>query len=315
MKLRLVDSAIVSETDFSHCPESGRSPQAQEGVPLVSVCMPVFRCERYIGEAIQSVLDQTFTDFEVLVFDDASPDRTYQIASSIKDPRLRTYRNDRNIGPEANWNQAMAAARGSLIKVLPGDDALYPTCLERQVTILKESGNCDVVLAYCARDIIDRTGRRVMTARFPGNGIVKGQELVRRTVRYGTNIIGEPGAVLFRADAASHTGGFDASLGFVTDLDYWVRLLRFGNAYAIPDALCTFRISGENWSVELGHNRCSHYLQFLDKLAGHDNRVSSLDLLIGRLMARTNEQLRRLVYRHLLGLRSKDAACPAIRPE
>lgn len=315
MKLRLVDSAIVSKTDFSHCPESGRSPQAQEGVPLVSVCMPVFRCERYIGEAIQSVLDQTFTDFEVLVFDDASPDRTYQIASSIKDPRLRTYRNDRNIGPEANWNQAMAAARGSLIKVLPGDDALYPTCLERQVTILKESGNCDVVLVYCARDIIDRTGRRVMTARFPGNGMVSGQELVRRTVRYGTNIIGEPGAVLFRADAASHAGGFDASLGFVTDLDYWVRLLKFGNAYAIPDALCTFRISGENWSVELGHNRCSHYLQFLDKLAGHDNRVSSLDLLIGRLMARTNEHLRRLVYRHLLGLHSKDAACPAIRPE
>lgn len=315
MKLRLVDSAIVSETDFSHCPEGGRSPQTQEGVPLVSVCMPVFRCERYIGEAIQSVLGQTFTDFEVLVFDDASPDRTYQIASSIKAPRLRTYRNDRNIGPQANWNQAMAAARGRLIKVLPGDDTLYPTCLERQVTILKDSDNRDVVLVYCARDIIDRTGRKVMTARFPGNGIVSGQKLVRLTVRYGTNIIGEPGAALFRADAASHAGGFDASLGFVTDLDYWVRLLRFGNAYVIPDALCTFRISGENWSVELGSNRCSQYLQFLDKLAGDDSRVSNMDLLIGRLMARTNEHLRRLVYRHLLGLRLKDAACPTIRPE
>lgn len=315
MKLRLVDSAIVSETNFSHCPAGSRSPPAREGVPLVSVCMPIFRCERYIGEAIQSVLDQTFTDFEVLVFDDASPDRTYQIASAIKDPRLRIYRNDRNIGPEANWNQAMAAARGRLIKVLPGDDTLYPTCLERQVTILKDSDNRDVVLVYCARDIIDRTGRRVMTARFQGNGIVRGQELVRRTVRYGTNIIGEPGAVLFRAEAAGHAGGFDASLGFVTDLDYWVRLLRFGNAYAIPDVLCTFRISGENWSVELGRNRCSQYLQFLGKLAGHDDRVSSLDLFIGRLMARSNELLRRLVYRHLLGLRSKDVACPATRPE
>lgn len=304
MSLGLVDSAIVRKEDFSRCLDGGRSLQAQEGVPLVSVCMPVFRCERYIGGAIQSVLDQTFIDFEVLVFDDASPDRTYQIASSIKDPRLRTYRNDRNIGPEANWNQAMAAARGRLIKILPGDDTLHPTCLEHQVMILEESDNRDVVLVYCARDIIDRTGRKVMTARFPGNGIVNGQKLVRRTVRYGTNIIGEPGAVLFRADAASHAGEFDASLGFVTDLDYWVRLLRFGNAYVIPDALCTFRLSGENWSVELGNNRCSQYLQFLDKLAGHDGRVSNLDLLIGRIMARTNEHLRRLVYRHLLGLRS-----------
>lgn len=304
MKLRLVDSDKVSETDFSPCPEGGHSPLAQESVPLVSVCMPVYRSERFIAGAIHSVLFQTFTDFELIVIDDASPDATHEIASAIQDPRLRVYRNDRNLGPEGNWNRALEMARGRYIKVLPGDDTLYPECLEHEVAVLEDVRNRDVVLVYCARDIIDSAGRKVMRAKFPGRGRIKAASLVRRTVRYGTNIIGEPGAVLFRADAASHAGGFDASLGFVTDLDYWVRLLRFGNAYAIPDALCTFRISGENWSVELGSNRCSQYLQFLDKLAGHDGRVSNLDLLIGRMMARTNEHLRRLVYRHLLGLRS-----------
>lgn len=275
-----------------------------QDVPVVSVCMPVYRSERFIAEAIHSVLSQTFTDFELIVIDDASPDATHEIASAIRDPRLRVYRNDRNLGPEGNWNRAMGMARGRYIKVLPGDDTLYTDCLERQLAVLEDVRNRDIVLVYCARDIIDSAGRKVMKAKFPGRGRIIAASLVRRTIRYGTNIIGEPGAVLFRAEAASHAGEFDASLGFVTDLDYWVRLLRFGNAYAIPDALCTFRISGENWSVELGHNRCSQYLQFLDKLAGHDSRVSNLDLLIGRMMARTNEHLRRLVYCHLLGLRS-----------
>jgi glycosyltransferase involved in cell wall biosynthesis len=264
--------------------------------------MPVFRSEQYIRDAIESVLNQSFRDFELIVFDDASPDRTYEIASQIRDSRLRVYRNETNIGPEANWNRALAAAAGRFIKLLPGDDVLYAQCLARQVSILQSDDHHDVVLVYCARDIIDSAGKRVMKARYPGNGVISGARLVRRTVRYGTNIIGEPGAVLFRADAARLIGHFDASLGYVIDLDYWVKLLLLGNAYTIPEALCAFRISGDNWSVELGHQRCNQYLRFLEKLSRHG--VSHLDLAIGKLMARVNERLRRVVYRSLLGVRT-----------
>lgn len=271
-------------------------------VPMVSVCMPVYRSERFVAEAIRSVLSQTFTDFELIIIDDASPDATYEIANAIRDPRLRVYRNDRNLGPEGNWNLALEMARGRYIKVLPGDDTLYPECLERQMAVLEDARNRDVVLAYCARDIIDSTGRKVMRAKFPGHGRIKAASLVRRTVRHGTNIIGEPGAVLFRADAARRTGGFDASLGFVTDLDYWLRLLQLGDAWAIGAALCTFRLSGDNWSAALGLERCRQYLQFLDRLSERDGRLSRADFLVGRLMARVNERLRRLVYRRLLGL-------------
>ncbi len=271
-------------------------------MPVVSVCMPVHNGARYLSEAIESILNQTFTDFELIIIDDASPDATHEIASTFRDPRLRVYRNDRNLGPEGNWNRALEMARGRYIKVLPGDDTLYPECLEHQVAVLEDAGNRDVVLVYCARDIIDSAGRKVMRAKFPGHGRIKAASLVRRTVRYGTNIIGEPGAVLFRADAARRTGGFDASLGFVTDLDYWLRLLQLGDAWAIGAALCTFRLSGENWSAALGLERCSQYLQFLDRLAKRDGRLSRADFLVGRLMARVNERLRRLVYQRLLGL-------------
>lgn len=275
----------------------------REGRPTVSVCMPVYRSARYIAEAIGSVLAQSYTDFELIVIDDASPDSTHEIASSIRDPRLRVYRNEQNLGPEGNWNRVLAMARGRYIKVLPGDDTLYPECLERQVAVLEDEGNGDIVLAYCARDVIDGAGRKIMRAKFPGRGRIKAANLIRRTVRYGTNIIGEPGAVLFRADAARLAGDFDASLGFVTDLDYWARLLGQGDAYAIDEALCTFRLSGENWSAAIGRERSRQYLQFLDRLSQHNAPLSWADLFVGRLMARVNERLRRMVYQRLCGMK------------
>ena len=141
-----------------------------------------------------------------------------------------------------------------------------------------------------------------MTARFPGKGVVKGHNLVRRTVRYGTNVIGEPGAVLFRADIARRIGQFDASLAFVMDLDYWVRLLKLGDAYLIPEALCTFRISRENWSARLGNSRRTQYLEFIEKLSGLGIGTSRIDRFLGRSMATVNELLRRFVYRKIRGV-------------
>lgn len=270
--------------------------------------MPVYRSERYLGDAIRSVLAQTFTDFELIVVDDASPDATYEVARAIADPRLTVVRNDRNLGPEGNWNRALGAASGSYIKLLPGDDLLYPTCLERQVAVLEDDANASVVLVCSSRDIVDRCGRRLLRPRFPGSGRVRGERLIGRSIRYGTNIIGEPGAVLFRAQAAQRAGQFDASLGFVTDLDYWARLLRHGDAYVIPEALCSFRLSGDNWSVELGRRRCAQYLQLIDRLTEHNYPISRLDRVVGRAMARLNELLRRAFYRRLPGVRAEKAA-------
>jgi len=274
-------------------------------IPKGSVCMPVYRSERFIEEAIRSVLSQTYSDFELIVVDDASPDTTYEIASTISDPRLSVYRNDTNLGPEGNWNRALKMARGRYIKVLPGDDTIYPDCLRRQVDVLEDPRNNHVVLIYCSRDVIDSSGKKVMRAIFPGSGQINGRALIRRTARFGTNIIGEPGAVLFRADAARQIGGFDASLGFVTDLDYWVRLLQLGDAYAIETALCTFRISGENWSASLGNERCRQYLQLLDRLFRQGKQLSRFDYLVGRMMAHINETLRRLVYWWTFGRKPK----------
>ena len=82
--------------------------------PLVSVCIPVYNCERYIGEAIQSVLDQTLADFELIVCDDCSTDGTLKAVEGCRDPRIRIFRNDANIGTWPELEQGdVACARES----------------------------------------------------------------------------------------------------------------------------------------------------------------------------------------------------------
>ena len=106
--------------------------------PRVSVCIPSYKGAATIGEAIQSVLGQTFRDFELIVVDDASPDDTMAVVRAFGDPRLRCFVNPTNLGPQANWNRCLELAQGRYIKLLPHDDLLHPECLQQQVRVLKK---------------------------------------------------------------------------------------------------------------------------------------------------------------------------------
>ena len=273
--------------------------------PVVSVCIPAYNAEPYVAAAVESVLGQTFSDFEFLIFDDCSSDATVEVISRYRDPRLRFERNPRNLGPEGNWNLCLDRASGRYIKLLPSDDTLYPTCLARQVEILERPEHAGVAFVYCARDVTDEQGRKRITARFPYQGLLAPQRLARATVRWGTNVIGEPGAVLFRAELARKAGSFDASIPYIVDLDYWLRLLRFGGGYAIRDALCTFRITSKNWSVRLGRSRRRDYVAFLRKIhASGWFPISRVDLARGIAAAYVNEICRSIAYRTIFGLPS-----------
>ena len=275
---------------------------------LISICVPAYNSERFIAETVDSVLRQTYHDLELIVVDDCSTDKTYDVLRAYDEPRMRLYRNLVNVGAERNWNKCLGLARGDYIKVLPGDDALYPDCLEKQTAVLDAPRNADVAFVYCSRDVVDAEGRPVMKARFPGQGRISRQALIRKNVLHGMNVVGEPGAVLFRAGASRVIGGFDARLPYIVDLNYWTRLLTVGDAYALSESLCTFRLSNANWSVALGNARKTNYLEFIDDLAGNnDVALTRLDVLIGKTRTRLNEILRKIVYRFIaLRIRSKE---------
>ena len=128
--------------------------------------------------------------------------------------------------------------------------------------------------------------------------------LFRRCLRRGTNVIGEPGGVLFRRDLANTVGPFDATFPYVVDLDYWFRLLAHGDGYYLPETLVSFRVSPGAWSVAIGANQAAEFRGLAAKMI-KDGALSAgmLDLAVGRILAPLNNVLRVLLYRFLFARR------------
>ncbi len=182
-----------------------------KSAPLVSVCIPVHNCAAYIEQAINSVLAQTMSDWELVILDNASSDGTTAIPRSYIDHRIRIVENSQNLGLEANWNKALEKSRGKYIKLLPADDYLLPRCLETQVAALELEVGRKAVLTCCGRRIISPTGDTLLTRRFSRrDGYFPGPTAIRKIVRSGTNLLGEPGAILFRKDVLQRTGSFQS---------------------------------------------------------------------------------------------------------
>jgi glycosyltransferase involved in cell wall biosynthesis len=270
---------------------------------LISVCIPVYNAERFIAATIESVLLQTFTDFELIIIDDCSSDRSLEIISSYKDSRLRVIVNDRNLGAEGNWNRCLTESQGRYVKLLPQDDILASTCLAQQAAVLDQDDDKRIALVFCARTIIDAKGGKLMSRGFPGGrkGTIRGRQLIRRSLCLGSNLIGEPGSVLFRREFAVDAGFFDASDPYVIDLDYWFRLLLRGDGYYLPEKLVSFRISTDSWSVAIGGKQSEEFRRFVARISRNpDFGIRDVDVRMANFMARVNNVIRMVIYRFVL---------------
>jgi glycosyltransferase involved in cell wall biosynthesis len=134
--------------------------------PLVTIGMPVYNGENFIVEALDALLAQTYTDFELIICDNASTDRTGDICReyAARDERIRYYRNEMNIGASANYNLTFELARGDYFKWAAHDDVCAPTYVERCVEALDRDPG--VVLAYTQAQAIDSDGQLVKV--YPG---------------------------------------------------------------------------------------------------------------------------------------------------
>lgn len=266
--------------------------------PLVTVAIPLYRGE-FIRQAIDSVLSQTFRNFELLVVDDALDEKSKDIVMSYSDPRIVYVRNEKNLGAEGNWNMCLALANGMYIKILPHDDTLEPNCLKEQVDVLDADIDERISLVFCARKIINAKGQPITVRRFSrmSSSRIEARDLIRKCVLRGTNLIGEPGAVLFRSHAAKAVGSFNGTIPYVIDLDYWVRLLSLGNAYYINRPLSTFRVSSSSWSVKIGVGQSDEFKRFISLIASNPlNHINHVDQIIGRIAAGINCSARRMFY-------------------
>jgi hypothetical protein len=201
-----------------------------------------------------------------------------------------------------NWNRLISMARGKYVKLLCADDYLYPVCLAVQTEILEDPANKSVAMVFCRRDIVDSRGRRLFTWGFSGRpGRWQGVDILRKSIRRGTNIVGEPGSVLFRAELLPQAGGFSATTTWLIDLDFWSRLLVLGEGYAISRPLCAFRVSVASESIRLWRSQVREFCDFMAALRREPKfHVSRLDCLLGGAMARVASLMRLFLYKFVL---------------
>lgn len=276
------------------------SPARPAAVPAVSVCVPTFNGGEPLRAAIASVLAQTWQDFELVVIDDGSTDATPDLVQAFDDPRLRYLRNPRNLGPEGNWNRCLAEARGRYLKLLPHDDLLHPECLARQVQAMEADAQGRLALVFSRRCIVGPRGQVLARRGYPGarEGVLAACEVVAACVRWGTNLLGEPGAVLMRRALAAQVGAFDARHPYVIDLDYWFRLLAHGDAYYCDAELASFRVWPQSWSLAIGTQQARQFRAFVQRVAPQVRASTSWpDRALGRLTPSLNNLARLLFYR------------------
>jgi glycosyltransferase involved in cell wall biosynthesis len=273
--------------------------------PSASVCIPVYNGERFLAETIRCVLNQTYRDFELVVLDNASTDRTRTITASFTDPRIRVERNSATVPMVVNFNRAVQHCRAPLIKMVCADDLVYPRCLELQIPPMQADPR--ITLVAGRRDMIDEHGRVIAPRRGINGlaGVHSGIEVARRVVRDGGNPLGEPGGAMFRREDFDAVGGWQAGNPYMNDLDLWVRLLRRGKFLGLRDTLAAFRIAGG--SVTAGGDRemyDAHRALVDDLAAAPEFDVRVVDRLVGR-MARPAARLRRRALYQISGMAAR----------
>ena len=139
-----------------------------------------------------------------------------------------------------------------------------------------------------------------MTRGYPGGqaGTLAARDIVRACARRGTNLVGEPGAVLFRKALADQVGPFDAQQPYLIDLDYWLRLLKFGDASYSPEPLASFRVSASQWSVALVGQQGSDFRRCLARHTSQDSLgLGPVDRLLAAVTPGLNGLARQVFYK------------------
>ena len=214
---------------------------------LVSVIIPTFNAARYIRQALNSVLAQTYTAFELIVVDDGSSDATSAIVEEFVagDARIQLVRQS-NMGVGAARNIALRTARGKYIAPLDADDVWFPKKLEKQVARMEQCGD-ETGLVYCWSTLIDEQGR------FLGFGYPQAAEGRLRHALLMRNIIENSSVPLFRAAALEQVGVYlsRAEQGGVQGGEDWDLYLRIAETFEIrvvPEYLLGYRRTGSNMS-------------------------------------------------------------------
>jgi len=203
-------------------------------MPGVTVLMPVFNGERFLQEAIESILQQTHRDFELLIINDGSTDRSRDIILTFDDPRITLVENPENLGLAATLNVGLGLAKHELIARQDADDLSLPERLARQVDFLEK--NPSVVLVGTQAVIIDLQGFR--------KGRVLDRACTHDSIRWDLLFDNSftHSSVMFRRSIIAQLGGYDSAFRYCQDYALWTQVARHHCVANLDDCLVHYRV-------------------------------------------------------------------------
>lgn len=232
--------------------------------PKVSVCVPVYNNGDTITETLDCVLNQSFRDLELIVVDDNSSDNSYDVLKEYEatkqDARLKIYHNNKNLGMAGNWNYCLSLCEGEFLRLLCGDDLIDLNLIEREVKILEEHPEVEMVSSDTRFVGLDGT-KGGTYKRYHKSGVTEGRDAVMFSF-FTRDYLGAPLANLFRRSAYEKVGGFDNRFSYIIDYDFYVAVALLGKIYIIHEALNYFRLRPtSNTSEVLGGEGANTYAQ------------------------------------------------------
>ncbi len=222
--------------------------------PAISVCVPTYNGFEFLQECLDSILAQTFSDFELIIVDDKSSDPTLAIAKeyAAKDSRITVIENLHNLGLVENWNRCIELAKGEWIKFVFQDDIIDPTCLEKMFAATQ----LGKPIIYCRRDFIFESGTHELIKKyylthlsvekpFADTVSISAQQYAEVALRnIGVNIVGEPTSVMIHRSVFSQFGTFNPHLIMICDFEFFTRVAVHTGIIQVPEVLAHFRVHG-----------------------------------------------------------------------
>jgi glycosyltransferase involved in cell wall biosynthesis len=211
-------------------------------MPTISIITPVYNAEKTIAQTIQSVLEQTYRDFEFLIINDGSTDRTLEIISTFQDPRIQVFSYP-NSGHSISRNRGLENASGHYVSFLDADDIWTPEKLETQLTALRTNPSAGFV--YSWSNFIDEEGAFLHKGSyFRADGQVYQQLLVRNFIENGSN-------PMIRKEVFDQVGMFNPNLAAAPDWDMWLRIAKGHEFVCVPEVQILYRVSTQSVSANL----------------------------------------------------------------
>ncbi len=273
-------------------------------VPRISVVMAVYNGERHLRETIESILGQSFGDFEFVIVNDGSTDRTREIVLSYADPRIQLVDNERNLGLAPSLNRGLRLARGEIIARQDADDISEPGRLARQVEFL--DAHPEVALVGSWYREIDSSGRLLREAELSCDHVALCWRLLFVCPFVHSAV------ALRRSMLLGEVGLYDESLTYSMDYELWCRIARRFRVANLDEYLIRYRVHPESMTSTYGERTLEHYrlavatvarlLGWSARQAGeHEERFEAMTALVrGTGEAHSPESLLRAVEDLLL---------------